>query len=89
MNNKITDILHYYNLLNKINDIYNEKKFPYNINSNESDIIITGNKLKIKKINKYLFKKISDSISIKKYGNAESLNVAISSAIILDNIRNS
>ena len=49
-------------------------------------IILFGNESN--GISKNLFKHINKWISIKKYGNAESLNVAISSAIILDNLRN-
>ena len=53
----------------------------------DKGIIVLGNESN--GISKEVSKYIDKWISIKKYGNAESLNVAISSAIILDNIRNS
>ena len=53
----------------------------------DKGIIVLGNESN--GISKGVSKYIDKWISIKKYGNAESLNVAISSAIILDNIRNS
>ena len=49
-------------------------------------IILFGNESN--GISKNLFKHINKWVSIKKYGKAESLNVAISSAVILDNLRN-
>ena len=53
----------------------------------DKGIIVLGNESN--GISKEVSKYIDKWVSIKKYGNAESLNVAISSAIILDNIRNS
>ena len=53
----------------------------------DKGIIVLGNESN--GISKEVSKYVDKWISIKKYGNAESLNVAISSAIILDNIRNS
>ncbi|MEE3112764.1 MAG: TrmH family RNA methyltransferase, partial [Bacteroidota bacterium] len=53
----------------------------------DKGIIVLGNESN--GISKEVSQYIDKWISIKKYGNAESLNVAISSAIILDNIRNS
>ncbi len=50
-------------------------------------IILFGNESK--GISKNLSKYINNWVSIKRYGNAESLNVAASSAVILDNLRNS
>tara|TARA_B110000014_G_scaffold180363_1_gene129746 strand:+ start:962 stop:1696 length:735 start_codon:yes stop_codon:yes gene_type:complete len=49
-------------------------------------IILFGNESN--GISKNLFEHINKWVSIKKYGKADSLNVAISSAVILDNLRN-